>query len=226
MDLPLRLTLLSLCCGALLCPAQTPPEEATPAAPPQAIEFESGGLRYQTLTRDGLTIMFALLPTRVRDFTVIQIAVSNGSPTVRSVKPEDFVYVAGSGARVPATPARTVVEQFLRRAGRNDVIQLVSTYEMGLYGLSRFQSTSGYEIRRQNALAEVTSVKLKAAATASAIAFVPTKLKPGQSTDGAVFFPLQNQPWGPGKLLAQTESASFEFEVGGLHHPGELIRRP
>lgn len=225
MKWPARRGAFILCLGALLCPAQEPPE-AVPQPPPQAIEFESGGLRYQTLTRDGLTIMFALLPTKVRDYTVIQIAVSNGSPSVRNVKPEDFVYIAEGGSRIPATPARTVVEQFLRRGGRNDVIQLVSTYEMGLYGLSRFQSTSGYEIRRQHALAEVTSVKLKAAATASAIAFVPTKLKPGESTDGAIFFPLQNHTWGPGKLLAQTESASFEFEIGGLHHPGQLIRRP
>lgn len=192
----------------------------------QVIEFESGGLRYQTLTREGFTLMYAALPTKVRDFTVIQVAVSNGSPSVRDIKPEDFIYIGDDGTRVAAVPARAVVEQFLRRAGRNDVIQLVSAYEIGIYGLSRFQSTSGYEVRRQNALAEVTSMKLKAAAAASAIALVPSKIKPGESTDGAVFFPLQNRPWGPGKLIARTASEEFEFEVGGLKHPGELVRRP
>ena len=69
---------------------------------------------------------------------------------------------------VPATAARVVVQQFLDKGGRNDVIRLVGTYEVGLYGMSRFQSTSGYEQRRQAALAEVSSSRLKAAAAASA----------------------------------------------------------
>jgi hypothetical protein len=40
------------------------------------------------------------------------------------------------------------------------------------------------------ALAEFTSTRIKAAAAASAIALVQTKLAPGQSTDGAVFYNL------------------------------------
>ena len=211
--------LLALACSLL-------PVLCASSLPAQVIEFDSGGLRYKTLTREGLTLMFAPLPIRIRDYTVIQVAISNGTPTVRTVKAEDFVYIAGDGRRIQATPANAVVGQFLQRAGRQDVIRLVSTYEMGLYGLSRFQSTSGYEIRRQNALAEVTSVKLRAAAAASAIAFVPSKLKPGESTDGAIFFPLAELPWGPGRLIARTGSEEFEFEIGGLKHPGELIRRP
>lgn len=106
------------------------------------------------------------------------------------------------------------------------MIQLVSTYELGLYGLSRYYSTSGYEVRRRHAMAEQTSVKFKAATTASAIAMVPTKLKPGESTDGAVFFSLRNREFGPGRLVVTADSAVFEFELGGLRHPGELIRRP
>lgn len=192
----------------------------------QAVEFESGGLRYQTLTRDGLTIMFAPLPTRIRDYFVLQIAVLNGSETVRTIKPEDFRYLGADGFSMEAAPARKVVEEFMRRGSRNDAIQLVSTYELGLYGLSRFQSTSGYEVRRRHAMAEATSVRFKAAATASAIALVPTKLKPGESTDGAVFFAMRNREFGPGRLTANADSTYFEFEIGGLRHPGELIRRP
>lgn len=212
------LVLLATCLSAL----------SIPVAPlsGQVIEFDSGGLRYQTVTREGFTVMYAQLPTKVRNYTVIQVAVSNGSPSVRDIKPEDFTYIGDDGRRVAATPARDVVAQFLRRAGRDDVIRLVSAYELGIYGLSRFQSTNGYEVRRQNALAEVTSLRLKAAATASAIALVPSKLKPGESTDGAVFFAMDDHPWGPGKLVARTTSDEFEFEVGGLKHPGELIRRP
>jgi hypothetical protein len=192
----------------------------------QPIEFESGGLRYQTMSQGGLTIMFAQLPVQVRDYVVLQVAVSNGSPSARTVKPEDFRFERADGTVLPASPARNVVLGFLQRAGRNDVIRLVSTYELGLYGLSRFQSTNGYEQRRQAALAEVSSSRLKAAAAASAIVLVQTKLNPGESTDGAVFFAAAGRPLGPGKLVATPGVERFEFEVGGDRHPGELIRRP
>ncbi len=192
----------------------------------QAIEFESNGLRYQTLTREGLTIMFAALPTHVRDYALVQVAVSNGSPSSRTVKPEDFRFIRKDGSEVLATPARVVVEQFLNKAGRNDVIRLVGTYELGLYGLSRFQSTNGYEVRRQSALAEVTSQRMKAAAAASAIILVSTRLQPGQSTDGALFFSAQGKELGEGKLVATVGSERFEFSVGGFRHPGELTKRP
>ena len=192
----------------------------------QALTFESGGLTYQTLTQDGLTVMFAPLPHRIRDYHVLQIAVLNGSETVRTVKPEDFRYIGADGVSVQAAPARGGVEEVLRRGGRNDLIRLVNIYEIGLYGLTRFKSTSGYEVRRQHAIAEQSGIKLKAAATASAIVLVPVKLKPGESTDGAIFFPLKDREFGPGRLAATPDSAYFEFEVGGLRHPGELIRRP
>ena len=42
----------------------------TATAPAQVIEFESGGLKYQTLTKNGLTIMVASLPSHVRQFTI------------------------------------------------------------------------------------------------------------------------------------------------------------
>lgn len=192
----------------------------------QALSFESGGLTYQTLTQDGLTVMFAPLPRRIREYFVLQIAVLNGSDTVRTVQPEDFRYVGADGFLAQAAAAGNVVQDFMRRGGRNDLMRLVNIYEMGLYGLTRFQSTSGYEVRRQHAVAEQSGLRLKAAATASAIVLVPTKLKPGESTDGAVFFTLNNRLFGPGRLVATAGSAYFEFEVGGLKHPGELVRRP
>lgn len=215
MRLPLAAVAVLIVAAGGLCPAFS-----------QAIEFESNGLRYQTLTRDGLTIMFASLPTQVRDYAVLQVAVSNGSPSARTVKPEDFRFVRKDGGVVQASPARYVVQQFLEKAGRNDVIRLVGTYEVGLYGLSRFQSTNGYEQRRQAALAEVSSSRLKAAAAASAIVLVSTRLQPGESTDGAVFFVVQGKELGEGKLVATVGAAQFEFPVGGDRHPGELVRRP
>jgi hypothetical protein len=179
----------------------------------QVIEFESGGLHYQTLTRNGLTIMFAHLPASVRDYSILQLAASNGSSMVHTIRPEDCVYRLQDGTILRAASARTVVDSLLQHASRNDVIKMVGAYEMGLYGLSRFQSTNGYEQRRQSALAEVGSGKLKAAAAASAIAFVASKLAPGQSTDGAVFFPTAGRPIGPGRLVVTAGREVFEFQT-------------
>jgi hypothetical protein len=185
----------------------------------QVIEFESGGLRYQTLTKNGLTIMVASLPAHVRDYSILQVAVSNGSPISWTIKPEDFVFHRSDGQVISAAPARTVVNSMIERGSRGDVIKLVSAYENGLYGLSRFKSTNGYEVRRQSALAEVSSTKLKAAAAASAIAFVVTKLSPGQSTDGAVFYQTSGKPLGTGRLVINAAGEVFEFEPQPVNHP-------
>jgi hypothetical protein len=99
----------------------------------------------------------------------------------------------------------------IQKGGRNDVIKIVSTYEASLYGISRMRSTNGYEVRRRNALAEVSSTRLKAAAAASAIAFIETKLSPGQSTDGAVFLPADGKPLAKGRLTVHTSVGLFVF---------------
>jgi hypothetical protein len=112
-----------------------------------------------------------------------------------------------------AQGAPSVVDEFLRNAGRNDVIRLVNTYEMGLYGLTKFRSTSGYEQRRQSAQAEVASTKIKAAAAASAIAFVETKLKPGESTDGALFFAIHSKALAGSRLRVTAGGQLFEFKI-------------
>jgi hypothetical protein len=177
----------------------------------QVIEFESGGLKYQTLTKNGLTIMVASLPAHIREYSILQVAISNGSSIPWTVRPEDFRFQRPDGVVIQATPARSVVNSLIEKASRNDVIKLVSAYESGLYGLQRFKSTNGYEQRRQSALAEVSSTKLKAAAAASAIALVPAKLNPGQSTDGAVFWATQGKPLGPGRLTVNAAGEVFEF---------------
>ncbi|MCC7176665.1 MAG: hypothetical protein IT159_15835 [Bryobacterales bacterium] len=177
----------------------------------QVIEFESGGLKYQTLSKSGLTIMYAHLPVQVREYVIVQATVTNGSQSVVTIRPENFVLRLAGGRDVRAGAASAVVSDFLARAGRNDVIRLVSTYEVGLYGLSRFRSTNGYEQRRQSALAEVTSTRLRAAAAASAIVFVEVKLAPGDSTDGALFFPTRGVPLLGSRLRVAAAGQSFEF---------------
>jgi hypothetical protein len=179
----------------------------------QVIEFESSGLRYQTLSKKGITVMFAYLPARLREYHIIQVAVSNGSQDACTVRPEDFLFERTDGGSIYATPARTVVDRLLAHATRSDVVKLITTYENTLNGVPRLRSTNGYEARRQSALTELGSPRVKAAAAASAIALVKTDLEPGESTDGAVFFAEQSKLEGAGRLVVHMAGQVFEFET-------------
>jgi hypothetical protein len=187
----------------------------------QIIEFESGGLKYKTLTKSGVTVMYAALPTHIRDYAILQVAISNGSPISWSIRPEDFRFERSDGQTIQALPARTVVDTLMAKASRGDVIKLISVYEGGLYGQTQMHLTNGYETRRQDALAEMGSAKLKAAAAASAIALVMTKLLPGQSTDGAIFYVNQGKPLGAGHLIVNVAAETFDFAMDA-----ELPARP
>jgi hypothetical protein len=182
----------------------------------QVIEFEQNGLKYQTLTKNGLTIMFTHLPAQLKKYAALQIAIANGSEVSWTVRPEDFEFVRTDGTRLRPLAPKTVVDRMLQYGGRGEVIKLVSTYELGLYGMSRLASTSGYEERRRQALAEVSSTRLKAAAAASAVVYIPAKLLPGNSTDGAIFFELDGRPGlGQGTLIVRAAGEVFEFPAAG-----------
>jgi hypothetical protein len=182
-----------------------------PRAHAQAIEYESNGLKYQTLTKSGVTVMFAVLPSHLHEYTTIQVAVSNGSEGPYVIRPEDFTYVRDTNVTIRATPARTVIAMLQKKGSGSDVIKLIGSYEAGVYGNVHLRSmTNGYEQRRLAALS-MGSTKLKAAAAASAMAMVQTKLAPGESTDGAVFFPTEGKPLGPGRLVVRTNTDVFEF---------------
>ena len=186
-----------------------------PIASPQIIPFESNGLLYKTLTKGGVTVMFAYLPAHLKEYSIMQVSLANGSPISWTVKPEDFSYRQQDGTLWQASPALTVVNNLLAKAGRHDVIKLVTTYERGVYGNEHMQTTNGYESRRQSALAEGVSARLKAGAAASALALVPTKLASGESTDGAIFFPSNGHLLGAGTLLVHTGGEIFEFPSDG-----------
>src|ERR1700692_1760926 len=81
--------------------------------PAQIIDFESGGLKYKTLTRGGVTVMFAHLPMHIRDYAVLQIAVSNGSAISWTIKPQDFRFEKQDGGSIQALPAATVVQTLM-----------------------------------------------------------------------------------------------------------------
>ncbi|HYK16754.1 MAG TPA: hypothetical protein VEV37_01980, partial [Bryobacteraceae bacterium] len=64
----------------------------------QIIDFESNGLHYKTLTKGGMTVMFAYLPSHLKEYSILQVSISNGSPISWVVKPEDFTYKLQDGS--------------------------------------------------------------------------------------------------------------------------------
>jgi hypothetical protein len=184
---------------------------ALAAAPGQVIEFYSNGLRYLTRTKAGLTVMYAEMPLQVRDYAVLQVAVINGTEALTTVQPVGFSFQFPDGRVVQATSENEVVSELQQHGGRNDIIKLVSAYERALSGAERIRSNNGYEQRRQAALAMGGAAGLRAAAAASAIAFVRTKLRPKDSTDGAVFFANDGRPLGQGILRARIGNELFEL---------------
>ena len=179
----------------------------------QVIEFYSGGLRYLTQTRNGVTVMFAELPLQVRGYAVMQVAVINGSEEVQTAQPESFSFQFPDGRVVTATDASQFVSELYHRGGRSDVIKLVTAYEKALYGAQQIRSNNGYEQRRQAALAGGAPSGVKAAAAASAIVFVRTRLKPKDSTDGAVLFANSGRPLGAGVFRAEVGGEGFELQA-------------
>jgi hypothetical protein len=193
------------------------PTEINNLPVPTPLEFQSRGLDYEALTREGVTVMFSPLPPHIKDFNIIQITVTNGSPVSWTVKPEDFAFIRQDGTVLQSLSADYVVESLLEKASRNDVIKLQILYENTIYALSNFRSTNGYEQRREAAMAQFVNKGFKAAAAASAITFVSTKLRSGDSTDGAVFFSnkTKEKGLGAGRLVVRTCGQIFLFQVYG-----------
>jgi hypothetical protein len=111
-----------------------------------------------------------------------------------------------------------VVARLYRQANSDDVIKLQTAYERATYGNQHIRSNNGYEKRRQAALAFGGHQGIKAAAAASAIAFVKTELLGGDSTDGAIFFEAPGRQLGAGRVIARVEEETFEFRVENPTH--------
>jgi hypothetical protein len=178
----------------------------------QVIEFWSNGLRYQALTREGLTVMYARMPLAVRNYVVVQVALNNGSKRIWKIQPTDFYFESTSGAVLRAESEIEVVGRLYRQANSDDVVKLQTAYEKATYGNQHIRSNNGYEKRRQAALAFGGHQGIKAAAAASAIAFVKTELSGGDSTDGAIFFEAPGRQLGPGVLFHCLPAITF-FKV-------------
>ncbi len=177
----------------------------------QVIEFYSNGLKYLTLTRAGVTVMYTEMPMQVHRYAVLQLAVINGGSVPHTVQPTGITYQLPDGRVIPALGEQQVIAELQRHGGRNDVIKLVTAYERAISGATEIRSNNGYEQRRQFALSMGGPTGLKAAAAASALALVKTRLRPKDSTDGAVFFPNEGKPLGPGILRVRIDDQLFEF---------------
>jgi hypothetical protein len=194
---------------------QSAPQNQPAPSPSTPIEFESKGMQYEALTKDGVTVMFAPLPPHIKEYNIVQVTVTNGSLVSWTVKPADFSFTRQDGTQLQPVSADEVVESLLEKASRNDVIKLQLLYEDSIYALTNFRSTNGYEQRREAAMAQFVNRGFKAAAAASAITLVTAKLKPGDSTDGAVFFENKSKEktLGAGRFIAHTCGQTFIFEV-------------
>ena len=107
----------------------------------------------------------------------------------------------------------------IARGSRSDVVKLITSYESSIYGNTQYKGTNGYEARRQSAMTEFTSTRLKAAAAASAIAFVQTKLGPGESTDGAIFWAV-GKTMPTGTVRVRIASNAYDFPLASTSHNG------
>jgi hypothetical protein len=159
--------------------------------------------------------MYAPLPPHIKDFNIIQVTVTNGSDLAWIVRPSDFVFIRQDGTVLQAVSADEVVYSLLQKASASDVIKLQLLYEDSIYSVPNFRSTNGYEKRREAAMAQFVNKGFKAAAAASAITFAATRLKSGDSTDGAVFFEnrTKEKSLGAGRLVVHTCGESFEFFI-------------
>ncbi len=185
----------------------------------QALEFESGGLKYQALTRGGVTVMVAPLPTRILGYSIIQVAISNGSVEPAPIEPEKFQFVGVTNKPVKALSARAVVGDVMNRAGRDDVGRLIGVYEAALYGNTHLELQHGYEARRKDAMG-IGQTRKSAGAAAAAIVLGANEIKPGVTVDGAVFFPISNRPLGAGKLTFEAAGQQFEYTIAAFQPPG------
>jgi hypothetical protein len=181
--------------------------------PSQTIEFDSGGLRYQAQTRAGLTVMVAPLGARILGYAIIQVAVSNGNTEPQKFQPQSFVLQRADGSPVRALSASAVVSDVLDRASRGDVGRLVSLYEAALFGNNKLELRHGYEARRKDAMAVGGNTRVRAAATAAAIVLGSKELAPGESIDGAVFFPNTAGPLGGRQILFEAAGERFQFTL-------------
>src|SRR5277367_3308062 len=93
-------------------------------SPAQVIEYETQGIKHQTLTRGGVTIMFATTRAHVHEYAMLQVSVSNGAQIYSSIHAQDFSFQRADGNVLRAEQPDEVVKILLDRASPADVQKL------------------------------------------------------------------------------------------------------
>ena len=178
------------------------------------------------MTKGGLTLMCAPMPVKTSRYALVHVAVSNGSEVTWQVNATDFAFEFDRGVLVRAESEESVIGDFFREAGRSELSKLQSAYEKALYNNQYIRPNNGYEKRRQSALA-IGPRGLKAASAAAALTFVSGKLSPGDSTDGALFFPTSGRQLNTGRIVAIRSLvpilASLLLAVPGAAQPNVVL---
>lgn len=161
--------------------------------PAQVIDVPYRGLDYLMLSKNGITVMIAPLDLNILHYSAAHVWITNGSTDRIEVEPEQFVARARTlrspqPAAYRAVHDGNVVSAVLRGANFGDIMALVRAYERNLFGFRNNDAISFYQNRKQVALAEGGSRRMRAAATVSALVLHKTEVPPGEFREGTVFF--------------------------------------
>jgi len=189
------------------------------ACAPAQIEVPYRGLEYSMLSKDGVTVMIAPLDLSILKYSAAHVWITNGSSRTVQVSPQVFTARARSPrqpqpANYAGVSAALVVNEALKHARFGDIMALIRAYERNLYGFKNPQALNHYQQRKQIAMAEGGSRRMRAAATVSALVLPKTEVPPGEFREGTVFFST-----GDGKpefleFSARLGELSFLFRPG------------
>src|ERR1700743_2063193 len=108
----------------------------------QVIEYEVNGMKYQTLSRQGLTVIVTRMPNHVAGFGLVQVSISNGSDKYWTVDPEGFTYVSPVASAMGIS-AGQVVHVLPDKGSHADGVKLVKSYENALYAIPHMRTNNG-----------------------------------------------------------------------------------
>ncbi len=184
----------------------------------QSIEFPYRGLDYSMTSKGGITVMVAPLSLSLLNYSAAHVWVTNGSKRTIRVEPQFFAARARplkqpAAGDYQAVSDNVVVGQVMNRARLGDILTLVRAYERNLYGFKNDDAINYYQARKQMALAEGGSRKLRAAAMVSAIVLPKTDVPPGEFREGTVFFATGDTRSEFLGFTARMAGLQFDFSV-------------
>lgn len=200
--MPRRLLLIA----ALLAATAASTLQQRPTAPP-AIEVPYKGRTFSMASRDGVTVMIAPLERTILDYSTAQVWISNNTARSLPIAPQGFTATVESGATSAAAQDTMVLNDIRRHSSGRDIEELVRAYESMLLGLPDEKAMGYYEQRKRAALS--SGGKQRAAIMANVIILPETRLRPGETIDGTLFFHQ------PGKVHPKV--IRFTADLAGRH---------